>query len=409
MCGIVAAISRGTNGFGYKAEAIFTQLLYANALRGFDSTGVFGVNKYGNLKLHKMAGQAVDFLKTHEAGEFIKDIWSHYRVVVGHNRAATKGAVVDDNAHPFMEEHICLVHNGTLHSHKHLKDVEVDSHAITHALVEKDYREVLPNLNGAYALIWYNAKTKKLHIARNTERPLWIVSTSTADFIASEDKMLEWILDRSGVTKVEAKYFKPGVVYTYDMENLQKGFEEETLPVKKSTSVVPFHSGGTSGGTKGIIYKNYRYGDKLIVEIETCTELIQGVEGSVVIRGKILDSNYLDFQCIMSQSEYDMLVAADSYSCVVTGVSIKNEVAKIMVKDLQAEHFFLSCNNVMVSAAELDEVNCTCDQCGTLVNPEKEEFWVRYKHKVKALRCEECVKADPILSKYLKQEKTDEK
>ena len=58
MCGIVGIISKQTSGFRHKDTDLFKQMLYADALRGFDSTGIFGVNKYGNLKMIKAAKDA---------------------------------------------------------------------------------------------------------------------------------------------------------------------------------------------------------------------------------------------------------------------------------------------------------------------------------------------------------------
>ena len=135
MCGIVGIISKQTNGFRHKDTDLFKQMLYADALRGFDSTGIFGVNKYGNLKMIKAAKDASEFIKTKAFGDFKTDMLMKYRIVVGHNRAATKGATTDDNAHPFIEKNICLIHNGTIHGHKELANTEVDSHAICHAIV----------------------------------------------------------------------------------------------------------------------------------------------------------------------------------------------------------------------------------------------------------------------------------
>ena len=67
MCGIIAMISKDKFGFEYKSKTIFQQMLYANALRGQDSTGVFGINKHGNLKMVKSAQPAASFLATKTA------------------------------------------------------------------------------------------------------------------------------------------------------------------------------------------------------------------------------------------------------------------------------------------------------------------------------------------------------
>jgi glucosamine 6-phosphate synthetase-like amidotransferase/phosphosugar isomerase protein len=83
MCGIVAIISKQTNGFRHKDTDLFKQMLYADALRGFDSTGIFGINKYGNLKMIKAAKDAGEFIKTKAFGDFKTDMLMKYRIVVG--------------------------------------------------------------------------------------------------------------------------------------------------------------------------------------------------------------------------------------------------------------------------------------------------------------------------------------
>jgi len=197
MCGLIGMISRKDFGFGFKDKSIFEQLLFSDTLRGIDSTGIFGVNKYGNLLAHKTAAPASNALRTATFQEFLGKIYTDYKIVMGHNRAATRGATTDENAHPFVEDNICLIHNGTLTSHKQLSDKEVDSHAICNSLAVQGYEETFKNINGAFALIWYDADTKKLYMARNKERPLHMVVTDDTFYFASELKMLEWILHRT--------------------------------------------------------------------------------------------------------------------------------------------------------------------------------------------------------------------
>jgi hypothetical protein len=115
---------------------------------------------------------------------------------VGHNRKATFGTISRENAHPFCEKNIVLVHNGTVQDHKTMANVEVDSHAICHRIGEVGAQAALKELKGAYALVWYDITTKKLHLARNNERPLVFVNTEDYFAFASEGYMLGWLLRR---------------------------------------------------------------------------------------------------------------------------------------------------------------------------------------------------------------------
>ena len=81
MCGIVAIISKTATGFSFKDGDLFKQMLYADALRGFDSTGVFGINKHHNLKMIKSAQPAANFINTKAFEDFKSDIFSKYSAI----------------------------------------------------------------------------------------------------------------------------------------------------------------------------------------------------------------------------------------------------------------------------------------------------------------------------------------
>lgn len=411
MCGIIAAISKHPTGFEFKTKNIVSQMLYANSLRGFDSTGIFGVNKYGNLKMIKAAQQAADFLRTKTANDFLDKTYLDYRIVVGHNRASTKGATNDTNAHPFIEGHTCLVHNGTLHSHKHLKDVDVDSHAICHALNDGDVKEVIPNLDGAFALIWYDAKQKKLFITRNKERPLWIVETDTTDYIASEPDMITWILTRNGVTHEEAKYFQEGELYSYDLNNLKDGFSQETLPEKQHKPLavvqgnlavvdnkIPLAYGKRS---KSNSYPEYKQGDVILLKHDTNT-----ITDKHRFMGTVSDYPNLHWLATLEVPAGEELVQEDYFLGTVYGMSWKNGIPKVLIKSIEKQQMYLSCNGILVSEQEIQNHSGLCDSCGSWIDPDEEEFWVRYKsNKIKAMKCQSCVDKDTNLRPMLyKQE-----
>lgn len=415
MCGIIAMISKLDSGFDYKTESIFTQMLYTNALRGFDSTGVFGINKHGNLELLKSATTAQDFINTKAYNAFQKKIFMDFRVVVGHNRASTKGAKTDENAHPFLEGNTCLVHNGTLQSHKHLKDVDVDSHAICHAFNEKDYKQVISeDLDGAFAIIWYNAKEKKLYITRNPQRPLWVIELSSMFVISSEPRMMEWILDRNGnKEKVVSKFFDTTMVYVWNMDKLSKGYSTEDLPEKKpilKTMVQEFNNkfiskphiqNQTKNNTP--IYKNYYYGDELIFEHDTNT-----IGETVLFTGVSLDANEIavSASCSLEKENLTDLVTSDNIKGVIAGISWKNNVPKLILKfdELEPKKFYTSCTGIFLDEKDLLEHGNTCGSCKKEIDFEKEnkKFWVRQDDtKIKVLKCQTCVSKNVYLNKYL--------
>ena len=203
MCGLVGVIIKGRNGFNYKQLEVFETLLFLDTLRGEDSTGVFAVNNIGNVGIAKDAVTGENFLKTDAWKEYRSQLFKDGWAVVGHNRKATRGSISAENAHPFwIEDKLVLVHNGSFNgSHAHLKNVEVDSHAIAHTLAEhgaNDVQGALQKVNAAYALIWYDIENKAMNFIRNDQRPLTWCETSDAWYYASDYKMLEFALHRAG-------------------------------------------------------------------------------------------------------------------------------------------------------------------------------------------------------------------
>lgn len=196
MCGIVGIIKKDWSKTFSKDElGVFKQLLYADALRGWDSTGVIAVKPGNKVYTKKAATQAINFL--HEANK--TDIFHNTSILIGHNRAATKGNISDKNAHPFKENHITLVHNGTLYWHHYLANTDVDSHAITIALSKQDKTTVLSSLSGAYALVWYNEKEKRIYFICDDKRPIHALETKEFYVLVSEKELANWILARNNI------------------------------------------------------------------------------------------------------------------------------------------------------------------------------------------------------------------
>lgn len=197
MCGIVGVIAKSPSGF-YSAQCdIFEQLLYADTVRGEDSTGVFGVTKNGNISSLKSAQPGYDFIRTDEFRSWRGNMLQRYTVAIGHNRKATKGEIKGENAHPFQEGHIIGVHNGTTWGHNPSDKYEVDSHAIFAQMAKSNNEiETLSSINGAFALVWYNKNDKTLNLCRNSMRPLWLINTSSHWYICSEHGLASWILSR---------------------------------------------------------------------------------------------------------------------------------------------------------------------------------------------------------------------
>lgn len=219
MCGIVALVHKTPEkGTLNKLHIdMFKQLLYADALRGWDSTGIAAIGKQAVTVVKDACTPSSLFFRNQD------HTWCWNKIaLVGHNRAATRGATVAENAHPFKEGPITLVHNGTLREHHSLKEVDVDSHAICHAMAEKPHIEVLEALDGAYALVWHDSRTNMVYATRNNERPLTIFELDDYYMIVSEAELGKWIAARNIERILRTVNVTPGTVYAFT-PNPKKG------------------------------------------------------------------------------------------------------------------------------------------------------------------------------------------
>lgn len=202
MCGIVGVVSKQIRGLNRPELEAFEELLKADAIRGNDSTGMFAVTQKNQVPVLKQATHPEIFCATKAYNTFLEDVFQKGHVLIGHNRKATVGDITSQNAHPFYDKKIALVHNGYIGNAKYLDEsVTVDSQAIITALsTEQDVVKGLQKLWGAWAIVWYNHETKKLYLARNNDRPLAVAHTANHMYLASEVDMLKWILTRNKVT-----------------------------------------------------------------------------------------------------------------------------------------------------------------------------------------------------------------
>lgn len=255
MCGLVALIARTNGGFLHADMTAFEQMLIIDTVRGKDSVGCFTKFGNGDVRAIKHGSNPFNLFRSDEWRDFRQATINRGKFIVGHNRAATMGQVNTDNAHPFVEDHIILVHNGTLRSQNNLteKNTQVDSNAIAHALVEEenDPRHVLDRIDGAFALIWYDSKKDRLYAARNEERPLVLIESDRHFALASETwiagyPMMRNNLDVKGTTVIEPnKLYEFGRLGEYkvsDFNNTKQSFPHTRYygtPTSRSSQTTP--------------------------------------------------------------------------------------------------------------------------------------------------------------------------
>lgn len=238
MCGLVGCLSNHTNGLSAREMEIFLQNLVLNQFRGRDSTGVFGVNNSGEISLVKEVGPPEILFKTAGWKPFYEEAYRKGKILIGHGRAATRGDVTADNAHPFQvpyedddKESIVLVHNGTLASYQTLPDFhkfKVDSHWLAHCMMVHGPEKTLAEVEGAMAIMWWDSKAKTINFFRNNERPLHysVVEDGAASsmIINSEAVALRYLIAKHNLkstSKHDVYYFAPMTWYSLPFNNLE--------------------------------------------------------------------------------------------------------------------------------------------------------------------------------------------
>lgn len=278
MCGIVGTAGR----LAHKDEATIKRLLLLDYFRGPDSTGFSAVRDNGEFHTVKIASHPLDLFDMQR----FKSALSGYnsKCFIGHNRAATRGAVTSYNAHPFEFDHIVGCHNGTLESSS-VKEIEdalgekfgVDSMALFAAIAKLGINKTMKLLTtgkdsqtGAWSLVWYDRKEDSLNFLRNKHRPMWLAYSEDCKqiFWASEWEMINAATRMSStgydmyVEKETDHKFWPtdeDVHYKFDLTAMQQNYKDEPpkpvvkkLPGKEPVSVVvssPFHRSTPSHST----------------------------------------------------------------------------------------------------------------------------------------------------------------
>lgn len=200
MCGLVGIAGDLTGVW----KDLFSELLLFDVVRGPHSTGAGFVDRGGDkFTLVKRPGHPFNLFDAQEF-ETAMGIKNSPKIIMGHNRYATIGEKSEANAHPFMFKNILGMHNGTLDkfSINNMPGNEVygtDSECIFANLDEtKDVAETLKLMHGAWALVWYDKRTKKLNFLRNDRRPLhYCYSEDRCTLIwSSELELLKYVMGR---------------------------------------------------------------------------------------------------------------------------------------------------------------------------------------------------------------------
>jgi len=221
MCGIVGIIQKPEKTMFESDMGFFRNLLIFDAIRGIDGTGAFGVQKNGDVDWLKSVADPFTLFRS-DAWKRWNNNPAKYRAIIGHNRKATSGLMDSEGAHPFVAGPIVLVHNGFAEEWKKKQPkAKVDSQAVAMMLADEksDPKKVIKQLDGAFTLVWYDARDNKLRFIRNDKRPLVITEDAWSFCIASEERILTWaanLANKDAFKKFETVQTEK--LFEYDLE-----------------------------------------------------------------------------------------------------------------------------------------------------------------------------------------------
>ena len=252
MCGHVGVAAKTLTEPQKKA---FYDMLYLDVLRGEHSTGVGAISnaftKEPKVQVFKSLGSATDFFNDHALSSRTRDVtFAPVSVLMGHNRFATQGKVIAENAHPFEFENLVGAHNGTvdqssLKDFNGFKSFDIDSKIIfSHLSDTQDLKEVWDTADGAMALVWWDKVTNKLNIIRNAQRPMYICYSEDDKLVmwASELWMIQIAAMRNGIKLRDYIHATPDTLYTFDNKETGEMFHTETPYAPFVPTPKPYYS-----------------------------------------------------------------------------------------------------------------------------------------------------------------------
>lgn len=244
MCGI----------FGYVGMQNGVQVVLSGLkkleYRGYDSAGIAGVG-HGEIFCTKQVGKIEQLEK--EVNPKHLDL----KLAIGHTRWATHGKPSIANAHPHFDTimSVAVVHNGIIENEKELHKVltakgikfrsETDTEVIPHLIAEhykgdllEAVRQVIPLLEGAFALVIIHRDFPDRMIAVAKDSPLAIGIGSNESFISSDSHAFAaHIREVLYLSDREIAVVRPGEYEVYDQAHVKVTKELHRLHVRPEESL----------------------------------------------------------------------------------------------------------------------------------------------------------------------------
>lgn len=347
MCGLIGM----AGNISVKEEKMFKALLLLDVIRGKHSTGFASMQvPYNQPALYSVVKDkynAVDFMDTKPFNDLMAK--KHY-ILMGHNRHATQGAIVPENAHPFEFEHLIGAHNGSLYSgwktslHDGANQV-VDSAALYSELNQNGVEELWGKLNGPAALTWIDKRNGSINFLRNRDRPLWWTTANKETTLvwASEPWMLHVAAGREGVVldenprevAVDSHYCfdvptKWGVKVTHNRTAVKAYVAPKWAGSKRYDDYYNDYD-----STKFLDKEGVKVGDTIEFTVEKISDHFDNGKQKCSIRGKTLLGNPFSAYQVDSLKFEELLLEMWEYDNMVFSAKVKYATAYGLIMDIE--------------------------------------------------------------------------
>ena len=263
MCGHVGIFKTGFQGSGLSVYELnlFEQMLLCDMVRGKDGTGVARIGNKKEVQISKRPINSLDFIDS-KSFNMCERIPHMTQALIGHNRKSTIGASVYANTHPFMSGHITLAHNGTVNNRHDLTNetidhIGTDSETIALAIEKEGPDNIIPLLQGAFALVWYDQDKHEICFIRNDERELYFTLLDDNGVLyGSEVGLIQWLAYRNKVKHGPVFSVSSGVLYTFDLDLEDTAYTKRNIPLYEPppVKIVTYNQQNNYGN--GRVYPN---------------------------------------------------------------------------------------------------------------------------------------------------------